>query len=109
MVNLAAKGMFPKRCSQMLGHPRALAFVTPAVKQHGKTRAIGQRVCQFAKQVGATVLVDRHMLNVLKTDTRRIQAVADGLGWEASPVFDTAETLLFRSSDHLAVTQKAGG
>ena len=109
VVDLATKGVPREGCRQLFCNPSALAFVAPTVEQHRDAWAAPQRVYQLTAQIRAAVLVDRYMLYVMKADTRRIQAVADGLGRETCPMLDTAKALFLGSGNHLAVAQKARG
>jgi hypothetical protein len=43
------------------------------------------------------------MIEVFRAHTALLQTPADRLGWEAGPVLDTIETLLFHGSEQLAV------
>ena len=63
----------------------------------------------LAREARARVAVDRHVIDVVEADAGLAQAVLDGHGREARPMFDAAEALFLGRRDELAVDEDARG
>ena len=60
-----------------------------------------QQVAELAQQIGATVLIDRDMIDVGERDACLAQAIGDRLRGKARPMLDAAEALLLGGRDEL--------
>ena len=85
-----------------------LAFVADALEHQRRVRPAPQQVGQLAAEIGARILVDCDLRDVVQPDTRIAQAPADRLRRKPGPMLEPPEALLLRCRHQHAVAQQAG-
>src|SRR6266581_48722 len=103
MVKGAVKAFAGKHLGEESGDLLPLAPVAEALDHQSKIRTVGDEVTEFPHQVGAAVLIDRHMPHIGEAYPCFAQAIGNGFGWKSCPMLHTPETLLFDRRDKVAV------
>ena len=66
------------------------------------------KIAELAQKIGATVLIDGHMIDIRERNAAFIEAIGDGLRREARPMLDATEALLLGRGDENAVAHERG-
>src|SRR5262249_50098940 len=103
LVHLATEALTGRACGHQFGDISSSAPVLQAVKHESDVRALRHQIGQLPEEIGPAVLIDRNMLNIGNGEACFPQAVGNCLRGKASPMLYTAEPLLFRRSNKLAV------
>src|SRR5262249_5178763 len=106
LVHLAAEALAGKARCHQFGDISSSPPVLQAVKHESEVRALRHQIGQLPEEIGPAVLIYRNMLNIGKGEACFPQAIGNCLRWKASPVLHTAEPLLLRRSNKLAVADE---
>src|SRR5579863_931425 len=70
-----------------------------------RKRRHAQRVKEFSSQPRVWIARHRHVVHILRRDSRRLQAIANRRRWKSRRVFHAIEALFFHRGDQLSVAQ----
>src|SRR5687767_8900468 len=93
-VHLSVEWVTRKIGRQQFRDASARLPVFEPVEDEREIRTGEQQIGQLAKEIGAIVLVDGHVLDVTQRHARFSQTIRDRLRWKAGPMLDAAEPLL---------------
>ena len=88
---------------QLLRNACDLFAIAQPGQQQGRAWPAGEDVGELGKEIGAAAAVDGNAGHVRQVDFCFFEAIADGMGREAGPMFDAAEPLFFGGSEKNAV------
>src|SRR5262245_27209891 len=106
LMHLATEMLAGKARGHQFRDISSSAPVLQAVEHESEVRTLRHQIGKLPEEIGPTVLIDRNMLNIGKGEACFPQAVGNRLRREASPMLHTAEALLFRRSNKLAVSDE---
>ena len=95
---LARVGLLQQRRDSRAGSPIA----QPAEHQI-EAGTPDQKVADLPQQVGATVLIEGHVLYIRQPNASLVQAIGDGMDGKPSPMLDTAKSLLLSGCNQFSV------
>ena len=88
---------------------RARAAVAQALEHQAEAGRCYRRHRRASALVGAAVLIDRDVVDVVESNAGLAQAIGDRLRGKPGPMLDPPEPLLLRRGDQHAVAHEAGG
>src|SRR5712691_3416969 len=108
VVECAAKTLARKGLAEKVRNALPLAPVAQPLAQQGDTGRMDEQMADPPEEIGAAVLIDRHVVDVGQAQARLAQAIADGFARESSPMLDATKPLLLGRRDKQAVAHERG-
>ena len=109
-VEFAAKPLARKGSVEKFGNSRAAAAIAQPIEDQPGTRRMGCEIGEPAQPVGAPILIDCDMRDIVQPQPRFPQAISDRLGRKSGPVLDAPEALLFsRGQEHAVADERRRG
>src|ERR1700730_6676098 len=107
-VDCRADSFARERLLEKSGDPGSRTPIAQSPEHQIDVRAHCNKVAYFPQQVGPTVLIKGDVIYIREPDPCFTQTISDRLRRESRPMLCTAESLLLRGSDQLAISYQCG-